>query len=301
MSYTEKYIGNSAMSESPEKKLKLVIKDGSVTTPKIADGAVTPAKLSEGALETAIEPYINNLQTQIDSLSHESGAALKQGFGSETTYGISQNALTQAFIKVWNKLEEITGETLYGISMSVSPASYFIGESGCEINVTATPTEVSDIFDSIYIYFNGELKAEGENVSELTYSDTIYEDTTIRCVATILGVQYEREAEVKHFSSYWIGFAAEDDYASVMSDNDNLVEDFTENMRGSYDRACADGNHLFIVMNDTFSANFVRADMNGFEIPFETKETVTINNVTYAVYQSSNAYQEGTYNIDINS
>lgn len=46
----EKYIGESALNDKPGKKLTLVIKDGSVITPKIADENVTTEKMADGAI-----------------------------------------------------------------------------------------------------------------------------------------------------------------------------------------------------------------------------------------------------------
>lgn len=43
----EKYLSGAKISETPRKKLALVIKDGSVTTGKVADEAITEDKLSE--------------------------------------------------------------------------------------------------------------------------------------------------------------------------------------------------------------------------------------------------------------
>ena len=48
----EKYIGEAALKDKPNKKLTLVIKDGSVTTPKIADKNVTTEKMADEAITT---------------------------------------------------------------------------------------------------------------------------------------------------------------------------------------------------------------------------------------------------------
>ena len=48
----EKYIGEAALMDKPNKKLTLVIKDGSVTTPKIADKNVTTEKMADEAITT---------------------------------------------------------------------------------------------------------------------------------------------------------------------------------------------------------------------------------------------------------
>lgn len=46
----EKYIGESAIKDSPRKRLSLMLRDGSVDTKKIADKAVTTEKIANGAV-----------------------------------------------------------------------------------------------------------------------------------------------------------------------------------------------------------------------------------------------------------
>ena len=46
----EKYIGESALNDKPGKKINFMIRDGSITTSKLADGSVTTEKLADGAV-----------------------------------------------------------------------------------------------------------------------------------------------------------------------------------------------------------------------------------------------------------
>lgn len=46
----EKYIGESALNDKPGKKINLMIRDASITTPKLADVSVTTEKLADGAV-----------------------------------------------------------------------------------------------------------------------------------------------------------------------------------------------------------------------------------------------------------
>jgi len=52
-------------------------------------------------------------------------------------------------------------------------------------------------------------------------------------------------------------------------------------------------------MSEQLAEEFIRADLNGIEIPFEITN-ILINDTRYRIYKSVNNYNEGTYNIDIN-
>lgn len=60
----------------------------------------------------------------------------------------------------------------------------------------------------------------------------------------------------------------------------------------SYDVTFSQNSRLFIILPNNLE--IVRADMNGFEIPFNIQTTDK-----YKIYTSKNLYNKGTYNIDI--
>ena len=66
----------------------------------------------------------------------------------------------------------------------------------------------------------------------------------------------------------------------------------------SYDVVFKQNDYLFLILPLELDYQFQRADMNGFEIPFN-KEQIKINNNDFIVYTSLNRYNEGIYNIDI--
>ena len=72
-------------------------------------------------------------------------------------------------------------------------------------------------------------------------------------------------------------------------------------MRIAKDVALADDDHLIIVMGENMREAFIRADMNGIEIPLvEAAEPITVDSYNYIVFTSADTYEAGTYNIDIN-
>jgi hypothetical protein len=127
--------------------------------------------------------------------------------------------------------------------------------------------------------------------------DTHIDDTSvIKCVAQILGIEYTKEVSVSHYSSFWLG--AGSSYEDVMVDSN--LRQLNEGMVGSYDvEISSSGQHIILVLGESLASDFVRADMNGFEIPM-TETTQIVDGITYKVFTSDNIYALGTYNIDIN-
>jgi hypothetical protein len=87
-------------------------------------------------------------------------------------------------------------------------------------------------------------------------------------------------------------------YSQIMN-MEHLIP-ITETMRDAHDVVFNNNDHLIIVMGKSMIPNFIRADINGFEIQFEEPVEVTVDNNEYAVLVSKNTYKAGTYNVDIN-
>lgn len=111
------------------------------------------------------------MQDLIDTLKIDR-VHITDTFGDSDIAGISQKTLTKAFDDIWKKLEDITGEVYRGISMIITP-SYFIGEDGCNIHITASTEFTNGTFENISFYGNGQLIVQAENTSFLEYDTTI--------------------------------------------------------------------------------------------------------------------------------
>ena len=265
--------------------------DSDIPNGKLADDAVHSRNIFNGSvLPCKLDP---NLLNEIRSAGAH-GYALTGLFGDSTLIGIHQKALTEAFNAIWQKMEEITGESLLGISMNVSP-EYFIGENGCTAHITANTASTAGTFEHIAFYVDGELVREEENTDYLAFDVTLYQTSVIKCVAKILGVEYVMQKVVTHYNSFWLG--AGRNYQSVM-DLDHIIP-ITEGMRGSHDVEFNAGDRIFIIIGESLRHGFTRADMNGVEIQF-TESTVTFGDNIYKVLTSVNTYDNGIYNIDIN-
>lgn len=198
---------------------------------------------------------------------------------------------------MWNKLEDVTGEVLRGISMAVTP-SYYIGEDGCAVHISASSIETSGIFEEIWFYWNDNIEpfaGSSEPVNGFEFDTEISETTYIKCRAKILGIWYEDYKLITHYPSIWIG--AGNNYQSVMTDAH--IAQLRQHMRGEVDITAQAGNRIYIIIAESLADGFIRADMNGIEIAF-TQSTITIDDKRYKVFASENTYQAGTYNIDIN-
>ncbi len=284
------------------------IKDGSVSTNKLADFAVATAKILNKAVtsdklsdeavlyfKNAFQEIIDDLKNEIDSYD-EHGIALSNNFGDDPHIGISQKTLTAAVNMLWQKIQEITGEQLLGFELNVTP-EYYIGEDGATVEIAANNVGVNGIFEHIEFQINGSVVAQADNVETLSYEGTITETSIVKVVAKILGVTYEQQKTITHYNSFWLGCGT--DYTDVMDGNTAHVIPISNGMRGQYNVSAEAGDHIIIIVGESLAAGFIRADINGVEIPF-TSETITVDGVQYRVFTSENTYQAGTYNIDIN-
>ena len=296
------------------------IADLAVTTAKLANGAVINEKLADDAVRTrnikdrnvtgekiakeailpehfgvhTFEILAADIQNQIDSMEQH-GIALSNKFGSDTHIGISQDTLTDAWNNVYHLLEEALGRTLLGFTWNVTP-TYIYGEWPTTIHVTALPANPEDMFEYIKLSVNGEIVDEVvTKVSSYSFDIDLQESANIRLDAQVLGKPYYRATEIRHYDSFWLGGGST--YADVMIEADNI--NFSEGTRLAKDVAVADGEHIIIVMGETWVPAFIRADMNGAEIEFD-ETTVTIDGNSYKVLTSKSVFEAGTYNIDIN-
>lgn len=238
--------------------------------------------------------FLELLITSFLESEHQEGLALSNSFGDSKYIGINQKSLTAAFNKLWSKIEDITGETLQGFNMVVTP-EYYIGETGADVHITASTVNINGIFEHIAFYGNGVLITEANNVDFFEYDFHIDETTVVKCVAKIMGIEYNRQSVITHYSSFWLGCGLT--YTDVM--NPEHIIPITHHMRSAYDVTAKAGDHIIIIIGEGLAKRFIRADMNGIEIQF-VENTITIDDNTYKVFVSENTYQTGTYNIDIN-
>jgi hypothetical protein len=236
--------------------------------------------------------------------------AVMQEFGDSESFGISQKKITAAINQLWQKIEDMTGETLQGINMVVTP-TFFVSENGCDVHIEAHTVDTNGIFEWIEFFVDGMSIHREENthyVEPFTYHinpkpapDYKY---IIMCKAKIMGVEYTNvqcptlQQIVTRYNEFYIG--AGTDYSILLdpAHASEYAKQLNGTMRHNYDVTFGEGDKLIIMMGASLRDGFIRADLNGAEIEL-TEETVTIDDKQYVVL-TSEAWSAGDYNIDIN-
>lgn len=297
MAEKETQIGRAKMKQAPQKPISFKLKNKSVKTKHLDDKAVTPDKLSDSTkqvFEDIMKERTDDLQNQIDSFN-EHGVSVSNKFGSDSHISISQQTLTDAWNNVYHLLEEALGRTLLGFTWVVTP-TYIYGEWPTTVHITAIPTNPEDKFEYIKLSVNGEMIDEvTDKVSTYAFDIGLQTSVNIRMDAQVLGMPYYREQAINHYDSFWMGAGAT--YTDIMNEAHNI--NFSQGTRLAKDVTIADGEHIIIMMGESWVPAFIRADMNGAEIEFD-EITVTIDGKNYKVLTSKSVFEAGTYNIDIN-
>lgn len=264
------------------------LQEQSVSERVLQDKSVTSAKLSNDF----IIQLAGSLSEQIIEIVHNK--IIAKEFGNSNIITVSQKLLTDTINDLYAKIREINGEPPVGLYLTATPG-YFIGEEGCNIHIEAIST--SGIFEKVAFFIDDvQLEgAEAESVYRLEATTHVDDTVTVKCKASILGVDYEVEKTIQRYNSFWLGAAK--DYTEIM-DVAHIIP-FENNLRGAYNIACEQGDRIIIIVGGALKEGFIRADLNGFEIPFESKK-VTIGGNDYWVMTSENQYVAGTYNIDVN-
>ena len=268
------------------------IKDRNVTSSKIAKKNILLEHFAPDVLPTLKQ----DLQNQIDALEI-AGVAVSNEFGTDPHIAISQITMTNAINKIWQKIEDITGEILQGINMIVTP-TFFVSENGCDVHISANTVDTNGIFEKIQFFVDNQLIHEetfAEYVSFDHHLDIKPEyDYVFMCKAKIMGVEYTRQQIITRYNEFYIG--AGTTYSDIM--DSAHARQLNGTMRHNYDLSFADDDKLIIMMGASLRDGFIRADLNGVEIQL-TEETVTIDGKDYVVF-SSDSWSAGEYNIDIN-
>lgn len=288
MAEKEEYIVGAKMLQSPRegKKRRFILGENSVGTKHLKRGCVTADKLSDNFIDDIVREFSAQF---VEAVARE---IVAKSFGDSDVVTISQKLLTDTVNDIYRKIGKITGET--EVALTVTP-DYFIGEDGATIHVTAK--SIANKFEHVALYANDVLipDSEADDVKGVELDVELSDTTVVKCVARVLGIEYTVEKTVTRYNSMWMG--AGTDYKDIM-DTAHIIP-IEGGIRKSYDVTCNEGDHFIFIVGEQLREEFIRADLNGIEIPL-TSSLVTIDGKDYWVLVSENEYHAGTYNIDIN-
>lgn len=275
------------------------IQNHAVTEPKLADNAVSTRTIQNQAVTYAklnndVSRVLIDLQNQINGF-YEHGVAVSQFFGNGTNIGISQATLTMAVNNIYELLEEALDRTIKGFTWTVTP-TYIYGEGETEITVTAEPKETGGVLEHVTLFVDGEEVDEDWCLESYTHTFTTDKPVEVKMEAQVLGMVYTRSMNIT--DSFWMGGGSTYDQVYLDGAPTYLVN-VGKGMRVAQNITIpTGGGYIFIIIGNYLNDTFVRADINGVEIPFLPADTTTLEGFT--IYKSENSYTEGTYNIDIN-
>lgn len=270
-----------------------------VQTRHIGDGQVTARKLAP-----CVEEYFNMLlnekcrcmQKQLNELRQlvtsytAHGIALSRCFGPNDDIGVTQRSLTNEVTRIWNKLNEITGEPGKGICVEFTP-EVIISEDAADVQVTVTSRD--EIFERVRIYVNDELAIDRHMTEGFVDHLTLTETSCVRTVAQILGREYTDIRIVSKLFPFFIGSGTE--WQEVMKAEN--AKPYRGHLRGSYDmKVTSENDHIYVIFPTWARDQMIRVDMNGYEIAVTEYQR---DNLT--ILESLNVYQAGKYNIDISN
>lgn len=256
----EKYASEALLSEEAKKKLGLVIKNGSVTTAKLKDGAVTPDKLEPGLWEN------------IDSTNRETQEGL-------------------------NRLQEWMNEFAGGLEITANTDSYEAGKSA-SVTITAK-TKTGKKGDWVIRDSNNVTVYEESDASQITYNQTIDKDTYYSIICKQGDQIATGQLAIIAAFPTWLG--AGNSYTDIKTDAYKRV--VGKKVEGRYEVTISSGQRIYLLTPKEVVIS--KVTMGGFEIPMNDVEEVTLaisgyGNKVYKVYESSNTYQEGTYQVSVN-
>ena len=290
-------MGSGKLMGKPDKKLGLVIRDGAITTHTIADRAVTPDKLSGDVVSRVIYPIVENvrrdLQQQISSLNAH-GVAVSDSFGPSPCIGISQRALSEAFLWLCEHVSELSGKDILDVKFEVSPS--FSSEPQAEVTVTLVPP-ISKI-GRIALFINDE-PVDTEPVAEnYSFTTTINRTSNVKVEYDYFGKRFIKQKMVRIGDlpvDMWSYAGSGEDYQDVYRHREYLLD--YEGLTGIEGITIAKwGDRILIVMDNNIHENVEGITMSGFKIPFDV-DTETLEG--YAIYTSKKQYIDGTWPIEI--
>lgn len=269
-----------------------------VTTEKMADGSVTPRKLHPDVELAWLKPILDQrckcIERQIAEIRQlvtsytKNGIALSGQFGGGDDIGITQKKLTEEMNRVWDKLSDITGEPVDGISVTVTPDQFVTDVAVVDVAVTASYHPI----DLLQIFVDGGLAVEARGVEYLDRQIQLTKTSVIRTEAHILGNFYSDTKIVEQTGRpFHIGGGTNWEDVMTMeyahANNGGIAGTYTFEVHN-------EGDRIIVVFPTAITGSATHMMMNDLVIPMAIDH---VGNDT--VWMSANTYQAGTYTIKI--
>lgn len=220
------------------------------------------------------------------------GVALKQSFGDSEEFGISQKVLTESRDNLQAQIDAIMSDKAT-INLAVSTSTFIVGERTFTLTAS-TNTNAENIVikqgSTVIATGSGKTLAQSITVTQATAGNIVY-----TAEFTFAGGNTRSTTVTVYFvNKVYVGSGAV--YTDVI--NDSYTQSARRNPAGTYNVTVEqNGQYVFFVIPATMS--ITKAILSGFDFPLDDPENVTIEDIAYKNYRSSNTNDAGTYQIVI--
>lgn len=245
---------------------------------------------------------LRNLETSVDSKEAEiykaiasivaGGVALKQSFGNAEDFGISQKVLTESRDNLQAQIDAIVSDKAT-VSLGISTATFIVGERTFTLTASTNTNA-----ESIVIKQGSDIIATGSGKT-LAKAITVNQDTAGNILYTAEftfagGNKRTATATVYFVNKVYVGSGAV--YTDITTDTHAVSA--RRSPAGTYNVTVEqNGQYVFFVIPATMS--ITKATLSGFDFPLDAPVSVTVEDVAYKSYRSSNTNDAGTYQIVI--
>lgn len=220
------------------------------------------------------------------------GVALKQSFGNAEDFGISQKVLTESRDNLQAQIDAIVSEKAT-VSLAVSTSTFIVGERTFTLTASTNTNANSIVIkqgSTVIASGSGKTLTQEVSVEQATAGNIVY-----TAEFTFAGGNKRSTTVTVYFvNKLYVGSGAV--YTDIISDS--YAQSARRSPAGTYNVTVTEnGQYVFFVIPATMS--ITKATLSGFDFPLDTPVSVTIEDVAYKSYRSSNTNDAGTYQIVI--
>lgn len=218
------------------------------------------------------------------------GVALKQEFGNEVNYGISQKVITEKIDEIQDKIDKLH-PVVFGISLAAAPNLIY---DGVQSNVVVSGAMLNEKPANIKLYKGNELIYEEDNIAEFNEEVEVSTRTTFNVQAEQNGLTYENQITVNTTNPFYIG--AGSTYNTII--DNQYKQSIKTNPSGTYIITVQNNqDYIFIIVPSNMNVN--RVTSSNFQVPITSATSIIVDGKSYKYYRTANSLDSGTYTIVI--